>query len=91
MRALISVTAAANHRSMHSEIIKRLNCSFSQDDHLMPGIGSDEGQELSIIESGLIKSFRQLTAKKQQALLGLLLNRKDSVVMEGCSPVLTAK
>ncbi|MCS3469951.1 hypothetical protein M2401_003691 [Pseudomonas sp. JUb42] len=34
MRALISVAAAANHRSMQSEIIKSLNYSFSQDDYV---------------------------------------------------------
>jgi hypothetical protein len=77
MRGLITTIAAKNHRSTHSEIIKRLSESFSQD-RAATGVGVSDGNlELSMFELSLIRNFRQLTSTKQQALLGLMLTYMD--------------
>ncbi len=62
---------------MRAEIIKRLSDSFQQDDpDAQVNIHADS-LGLTPRESELFKNFRDLSATKQQALLGFLLTRLD--------------
>lgn len=73
MRERISVVAASNHRSMNSEIIKRLEQSLAADGPV--GEVDAElinGPELSYQERELLKRYRQLAHRQQQALVTLI-------------------
>lgn len=73
MRDRIAEVARAQHRSMNSEIITRLEQSLRNDgqalynDHL-----SLDSDELSSHERELLLRFRQLAQRQQNALLSLI-------------------
>jgi len=66
MRDQIAEEAAANHRSMNSEIIARLQGSLVTDEPTRTA--KDTGSE----EEALLAAFRKLPSEKRSALLRLL-------------------
>lgn len=73
MREVITQTAHADHRSMNSEIIMRLERSFELDspgqDVLPPPF---DDADLNRSEHQLLRTFRQLSRRHQSALIDLL-------------------
>ncbi len=75
MRDRIAEVARAQHRSMNSEIIARLESSLQQDGELAHSDGlSLDSPELSQYERELLTRFRQLAQRQQNALLALIAN-----------------
>ncbi|NLJ11883.1 Arc family DNA-binding protein [Denitrificimonas caeni] len=75
MRDRIAEVARAQHRSMNSEIIARLESSLQQDGELAHSDGlSLDSPELSQYERELLMRFRQLAQRQQNALLALIAN-----------------
>lgn len=75
MRDRIAEVARAQHRSMNSEIIARLESSLQQDGKLAHSDGlSLDSPELSQYERELLMRFRQLAQRQQNALLALIAN-----------------
>lgn len=73
MRDRIAEVAKHNHRSMNSEIVARLETSLKQEqimDYNNP-VTLDE-TEATVHEVELLRRFRQLTQRQQNALLALI-------------------
>lgn len=80
MRDLIATVSAHQHRSMHSEIIRRLDDSFEPSD-VSPGPIAPSDQQLTASEIKLISEFRMLDQEIQQALLEFIAPQKDTEEM----------
>ena len=73
LRGRITDRAMANHRSMNSEIIARLEQSLLQEGALQDNLGIRlDSPELSLHERELLQRFRQLTHRQQNALIALI-------------------
>ncbi|HHH9443056.1 TPA: Arc family DNA-binding protein [Pseudomonas aeruginosa] len=70
MREQVAEVARANHRSMNSEIISRLEVSLQADS--MPSPSLEPMGELTAEEKRLIDRVRMLDLKQQAALVVLL-------------------
>lgn len=69
MRERIAVLASTNHRSMNSEIIKRLEESMVGDN---PESAAVDHEHLSKEEKAIVLTVRKLSAGKRKSLLNLL-------------------
>jgi len=73
MRDRIAEVAKAQHRSMNSEIIARLESSLQQDGELTLNDSVRlDSPEISQYERELLMRFRQLAQRQQNALLALI-------------------
>lgn len=73
MRDRIAEVAKAQHRSMNSEIIARLESSLQQDGELTLNDNVRlDSPEISQYERELLMRFRQLAQRQQNALLALI-------------------
>ena len=72
MRERIALVAREQHRSMNSEIVIRLDQSLSQDGVLGEAIMQLDDAELSVPERALLKQFRELSPRQQNALISLI-------------------
>lgn len=78
MRDRIAEVARAQHRSMNSEIVARLESSLEQDGVLLHNDDLNlDSSELSQYERELLVRFRQLTQRQQNALLSLIAQDAD--------------
>lgn len=79
MRDRIAEVARAQHRSMNSEIIARLENSLKQDGVLAQSNELNlNSPELSPHERELLIRFRQLAQRQQNALLSLIAQDSDN-------------
>lgn len=79
MRDRIAEVARAQHRSMNSEIIARLENSLKQDGVLAQSSELNlNSPELSQHERELLMRFRQLAQRQQNALLSLIAQDADN-------------
>lgn len=72
MRERIAQVAREQHRSMNSEIIIRLDQSLVKDGVLGNAVMQLDETELSLQERALVKQFRELTPRQQNALISLI-------------------
>lgn len=72
MRERIAQVAQEHHRSMNSEIINRLDYSLAKDGVLGNAVMQLDDSELSLQERALLKQFRELSPRQQNALISLI-------------------
>lgn len=72
MRERIAQVAHEHHRSMNSEIISRLDQSLVKDGVLGNAVMQLDDTELSLQERALLKQFRELSPRQQNALISLI-------------------
>lgn len=73
MRSRIEVVAKVNHRSMNSEIVSRLERSLLDEEGGDGTLGLRiDSPEISLQERELLKQFRQLAKRQQNAVIALI-------------------